>query len=197
MTTVCQPFFPCVEQVHIVNTDDLINRNRQILNSQNASDRDISSLQNWVTGNACLSRDESAYLKRQDLFSIVEYDGPMARAEGLVEDFMIQWFTDIYQVCDLVPTKKAIKKAIVAYLLKSSPAFLSRAIARSTRFPSVRRVDRLSGPLHHRRGGHYRSTDPYYGLQLRDQLESPRSYRYRRDSHIYYHVGHDGADTDH
>lgn len=79
----------------------MIERNRRILNSQNASYRDVSSLQNWVMGNTCLVRDESAYLASKDLFSIAEHDGAVSRVEDLVEDVMIQLWASIYRVCDI------------------------------------------------------------------------------------------------
>jgi hypothetical protein len=90
-----------ISDVVVVVVDDLIERNRRILNSQNASCRDVSSLQNWVAGNACLARADSAYLTRKDLFSMAEHDGAIARVEGLVEDFMIRCFASMFKVCPM------------------------------------------------------------------------------------------------
>ena len=52
-------------------------------------------------GNACLVRDETAYLTTKDFFSIAERDGVVSRVEGLVEDVLIQVCASIYKVCDV------------------------------------------------------------------------------------------------
>jgi hypothetical protein len=87
------------ERISNVVTDSLIERNHRILNFQNPSSRDVSSLRNWVEGNACLARAEFAYLSRKDLFSMAEQDTAIARTEAFVEDFMIQCFGSIFKVC--------------------------------------------------------------------------------------------------
>jgi hypothetical protein len=46
-----------------------------MLSYEAAKPRDISSLQNWVDGNGCIAREETAYLARhKDLLSVVSAD---------------------------------------------------------------------------------------------------------------------------
>ncbi|KAE8447334.1 hypothetical protein EG329_010892 [Mollisiaceae sp. DMI_Dod_QoI] len=63
-------------------------RNRQVLGFEAASDRDVVNLQNWIDGNGCIARDESAYLARpEDLLSVVSPDDyAVAWLGALVED---------------------------------------------------------------------------------------------------------------
>lgn len=72
--------------------DALIERNRQTLNLEAANIRDISSLQNWVDGNACLARQETAYLAHhEDLLSVAPpKDQSVTRFEAWVEDALIR-----------------------------------------------------------------------------------------------------------
>jgi len=59
-----------------------------------AKPRDVLSLQNWVNGNACLARKETAYLTYcNELLSIASSDdGAMAQLEACVEDNMIRFY---------------------------------------------------------------------------------------------------------
>ena len=79
--------------------DALIEKNRQTLNSPAASRRDVRSLRNWIAGNPCLARDDSAYLGREDLFRLAEHEGAISGLEGFVEDLMIKSFSRILSVC--------------------------------------------------------------------------------------------------
>lgn len=55
--------------------DALIQRNRQVLGFEAASHRDRVNLQNWVDGNGCIAREETAYLARtEDLVSVASLD---------------------------------------------------------------------------------------------------------------------------
>ena len=81
-----------------VPLDTLIERHGRILKTQNAGSRDISSLQNWIAGNRCIARAETAYLNCNDLFGMAEGDDALTKVENLVEDFMIQNFAHIYKV---------------------------------------------------------------------------------------------------
>ena len=83
-----------------MSADALIEKDRGALNSQDASCRDVGSLKNWIAGNPCLARDDSAYLGRRDLFRIAEHhDGAISVLEGFVEDLMINSFSRILRVC--------------------------------------------------------------------------------------------------
>jgi hypothetical protein len=56
-------------------TDALLERNRQVLGFESALDRDVVNLQNWVDGNGCIAREETAYLARaEDLLRVVSPD---------------------------------------------------------------------------------------------------------------------------
>lgn len=56
-----------------------------------AKPRDVLSLQNWVNGNTCLAREETAYLTRcKDLLSVASSnDSAVTRLEAWVEDNLI------------------------------------------------------------------------------------------------------------
>jgi hypothetical protein len=59
-----------------------------VLGFKAASDRDVVNLQNWVDGNGCIAREETAYLARAgDLLSVVSPDdNAVAWLGALVED---------------------------------------------------------------------------------------------------------------
>ena len=63
-----------------------------MLSYEGAKPRDISSLQNWVDGNGCIAREETAYLaRRKDLLSVVSADdGAASWLETLVEDSLVR-----------------------------------------------------------------------------------------------------------
>jgi hypothetical protein len=46
-----------------LETDDLAERTFHIFSLGEARDGDITSLRNWLDGNGCLAREESAYLE--------------------------------------------------------------------------------------------------------------------------------------
>jgi len=69
-------------------TDALLERNRQVLSFEAALDRDVANLQNWVDGNGCIAREETAYLARaEDLLSVISPDdNAVMWLRALVED---------------------------------------------------------------------------------------------------------------
>ncbi|KAK3984183.1 hypothetical protein QBC44DRAFT_337438 [Cladorrhinum sp. PSN332] len=59
----------------LADYDALIERNHRVLSLEDASHRDVANLQNWVDGNGCIARQETAYLARaEDLLSIASPD---------------------------------------------------------------------------------------------------------------------------
>ena len=87
--------------------DALLERNQRILGLEAANRRDVSSLQRWVDGNACLAREETAFLARyEDLCMIAPpKDQSVTRAEAWVEDFLIrsyQWFRKVVNPCLMI-----------------------------------------------------------------------------------------------
>ena len=85
------------------DTDALIERNHRILSLADASRRDVASLQNWVDGNGCIARQETAYLARaEDLLSVASAgDGATTWLEVLVEGCRILLHGYIGQVRNL------------------------------------------------------------------------------------------------
>lgn len=65
-----------------------------------AKPRDVLSLQNWVNGNACLAREETAYLTQcKDLLSMASSDdNAVTRLEAWVEDKLIRFYKGFRQV---------------------------------------------------------------------------------------------------
>lgn len=53
----------------------MIERNHRILGFEAAKPRDVLNLQNWVNGNGCIAREETAYLERyKELLSVSSLD---------------------------------------------------------------------------------------------------------------------------
>jgi hypothetical protein len=102
---VC-PHFPRAllfrRQLRLTKTiaDALVERNHRILNFKAAEPRDILSLQNWVDGNACLAREETAYLARcNELLSVASSDdGALAQIEAWMEDYLIRFCSGFCKV---------------------------------------------------------------------------------------------------
>lgn len=84
--------------------DALIERNHRILGLEAASPRDVSNLRNWVDGNACLARQETAYLTRdEDLLTVApSRDRSVMNVEAWVEDCLIRFFRWCHQVWNLL-----------------------------------------------------------------------------------------------
>lgn len=72
--------------------------------------RDVLSLQNWVEGTGCLSRDETKYLEHErELFSLAPPgDNAMKQLEDWVEGQLICHYKDFRAVCLNNPHKKMI-----------------------------------------------------------------------------------------
>jgi hypothetical protein len=70
----------------------MVERNYRMLTYEAAKPRDVLSLQNWVNGNACLAREETAYLTHsKELLSIATPDdGAMTQLKAWVEDNLIR-----------------------------------------------------------------------------------------------------------
>jgi hypothetical protein len=71
-----------------------------MLSFEAAKPRDVLSLQNWVNGNACLAREETAYLTRcNELLSVASLgDGAVSWLEAKVEDILIRFYKVVYKV---------------------------------------------------------------------------------------------------
>jgi hypothetical protein len=69
------------------DADELIERNRRILGYEPPKPRDVLNLQNWINGNGCIAREETAYLDHsKDLLSIsFREDSAVTWLEALVE----------------------------------------------------------------------------------------------------------------
>jgi len=80
--------------------DTLVERNHRMLGLKAAKSRDVSSLQNWVNGNACLAREETAYLTHcKDLLSIAPSgDDAVTQLRPWVEDKLIRFYKGFHEV---------------------------------------------------------------------------------------------------
>ncbi|KAA6413164.1 MAG: hypothetical protein FRX48_02908 [Lasallia pustulata] len=78
----------------LADYDALVERNQRMLGFEVAKPRDVLSLQNWVNGNACLAREETAYLTRcKDLLCVASSnDSAVTRLEAWVEDNLICFY---------------------------------------------------------------------------------------------------------
>ncbi len=87
--------------------DSLVERNRQLLALETAKNLDISSLKHWIDGNACITREETAYLLQpKDLLSTApSSDDAVAQVEAWLEDRVIQCWKDFREVRREDPNK--------------------------------------------------------------------------------------------
>jgi hypothetical protein len=71
-----------------------------MLGLETARPRDVSSLQNWVDGNACLAREETQYLTHcKELLSVAPSDDrAVTRLEACVEDNLIRFYKGFRKV---------------------------------------------------------------------------------------------------
>ncbi|KAK2009605.1 hypothetical protein LZ32DRAFT_589796 [Colletotrichum eremochloae] len=76
----------------LADYDQFIDRTRRVLNLGPAQKRDLASLQNWMEGNGCIARAESAYLTQErDLMSLGPVgDGAILHLEAWLEDSLIR-----------------------------------------------------------------------------------------------------------
>lgn len=84
----------------LIDYDSLLERTYRIMNFNSALPRDVLSLQNWVEGTGCLSRDETKYLKHErELFSLVPPgDNAMKQLEDWVEDQLVRHYKNFRAV---------------------------------------------------------------------------------------------------
>lgn len=73
--------------------DALVERNFRTFRYEPAKPRDILSLQNWINGNSCIARAESAYLdKEKDLVGVSpSLDGAATGLEVWIEDWLVRF----------------------------------------------------------------------------------------------------------
>lgn len=66
----------------------MLEKSRQTLSLSEARPRNVDNLRKWVTGNACISREETEYLEMEDdLANIIESpDSVMSTSESIVTD---------------------------------------------------------------------------------------------------------------
>lgn len=76
----------------LADYDAYIERSHRVLGLEVASHRDVVSLQNWVDGNGCIARQETAYLAQtEDLLTIASPDDGATKWLGaLVEGFLFR-----------------------------------------------------------------------------------------------------------
>lgn len=86
----CTRFSGLSNQANLCLTDALIERNFRVFGYETARSRDIASLQNWVNGNACIARAETAYLgHEEELIGVPLADGGASGLEAWIEDWLI------------------------------------------------------------------------------------------------------------
>jgi hypothetical protein len=78
----------------------MVERNYKILAHEGARQQDITSLENWVEGTGCLSREETRYLAANDdlLCAATTNDRLLVRLELLLESIIISCCTCIGKV---------------------------------------------------------------------------------------------------
>lgn len=75
----------------ICTEDKMIERNRRTFAYESASPNLVSSLQNWVNGNGCIARAETAYLDSEELITVASTDDTvMTWLETLVEKGLLR-----------------------------------------------------------------------------------------------------------
>ncbi|KAF3010439.1 hypothetical protein E8E14_000289 [Neopestalotiopsis sp. 37M] len=82
--------------------DDLLSRTQHALKARSASSRDIRNIRDWIEDHGCISREESKYLWKDDLMSLVpfENDSILDTLAGQVEDCVI-WLSGKVQLVRL------------------------------------------------------------------------------------------------
>ncbi|OCK95921.1 uncharacterized protein K441DRAFT_554126, partial [Cenococcum geophilum 1.58] len=70
--------------------DKLLAQAYQAFNLPDTSERDVTSLKNWVHGNSCIARSEATYLnQKDDLASLTAvHDDTIFQTESILEDFL-------------------------------------------------------------------------------------------------------------
>jgi hypothetical protein len=77
-----------------------------MLRYSRAQDRDVESLQNWLSGTGCLAREEAAYLSHRDLICLAPSgDNATVKLEAWVEDRLIRLSRSFRRVRKEVPRR--------------------------------------------------------------------------------------------
>ncbi|KAF3481531.1 uncharacterized protein GIQ15_04290 [Arthroderma uncinatum] len=86
--------------IALADYDMFIERTQQIFRYEPANPRDVQSLRNWLRGNACLARNETAYLdKYNELLSITSSDDKsISRLEAWIEDILVRYYKGFHKV---------------------------------------------------------------------------------------------------
>ncbi|KAL2820069.1 hypothetical protein BJX63DRAFT_337402 [Aspergillus granulosus] len=82
-------------KTQLADYDQLLERSNHMFALKAATSGDVRSLQNWLDGNGCLAREESAYLEhRRDLVTLASPgdDDATTRLETWVEDKLIRFY---------------------------------------------------------------------------------------------------------
>ena len=90
--------------------DKFLKRNFQVLRYERANVRDLVSLQNWLRGNACMTRDETAYLTYfDDLMSLSwSKDTAVAQLDAWVEVCLIKFYKN-FRTVRFAPVLSAVE----------------------------------------------------------------------------------------
>ena len=77
----------------LCGTDSLVQRNQRMLDYRPAPDRAVLNLVEWTRNNACVARDETAYLDRVgDLITVATpSDDALERVEEALEDAFVRF----------------------------------------------------------------------------------------------------------
>jgi hypothetical protein len=75
-----------------IELDGMVERSYRCFRLQEAAKRDVTSLQNWLDGTGCISRDETAFLDKEgDLASLASPpDEAIASFEPLIEQIVMR-----------------------------------------------------------------------------------------------------------
>ncbi|RDA95040.1 hypothetical protein CP533_2193 [Ophiocordyceps camponoti-saundersi (nom. inval.)] len=78
----------------LADYDQFVERTYRLLSYPPAHQRDVESLQNWLSGTGCLAREETAYLSHsEELMSLApEDDSALLGIESWVEDKLIRFY---------------------------------------------------------------------------------------------------------
>lgn len=76
----------------LIDSDVFLERTNRTLNFGTAQQRDVESLQNWLSGTGCLAREETAYLGDRELISLAPAgDNAIIQLETWVENQLIRF----------------------------------------------------------------------------------------------------------
>ncbi|KAK4457493.1 hypothetical protein QBC42DRAFT_317963, partial [Cladorrhinum samala] len=110
----------------LADYDALMERNHRILALEDAPHRNVASLQNWVDGNGCIARRETAYLARtHDLVSVASLDdGATAWLGALAERCRVLF----YACAGHDPRRNASRDPNVHVFPRSSITWVARML---------------------------------------------------------------------